>query len=208
MNQKNSLGLNNCFLDLKDPIELFKIWMDEAKKTEPNDPNALALATADKKGVPSVRMVLLKNFNKEGFIFYTNLNSQKSISLKANPIASMCFYWKSLLRQVRVSGSISKVKEGEADKYYNSRGYESRIAAWASNQSSKLKNKNELIESVEAYKKKYNDKENVPRPGYWSGWNLSPTNIEFWLRGDNRIHERLMYTKNQDGTWNKSLLSP
>ena len=120
----------------------------------------------------------------------------------------MCFYWKSSLRQVRVSGSISKVKEGEADKYYNSRGYESRIAAWASNQSSKLKNRNELIESVETYKKKYNDKENVPRPGYWSGWNLSPTNIEFWLRGDNRIHERLMYTKNQDGTWNKSLLSP
>ena len=208
MNQKNSLKLNNCFLDLKDPIELFKIWMDEAKKTEPNDPNALALATADKKGVPSVRMVLLKNFNKEGFIFYTNLNSQKSISLKENPIASMCFYWKSLLRQVRVSGSISKVKEGEADKYYNSRGYESRIAAWASHQSSKLKNRNELIESVESYKKKYNDKENVPRPDYWSGWNLSPTNIEFWLRGDNRIHERLMYTKNQDGTWNKSLLSP
>ena len=175
MNQKNSLGLNNCFLDLKDPIELFKIWMDEAKKTEPNDPNALALATADKKGVPSVRMVLLKNFNKEGFIFYTNLNSQKSISLKENSIASMCFYWKSLLRQVRVSGSISNVKEEEADKYYNSRGYESRIAAWASNQSSKLKNRNELIESVEAYKNKYNDKENVPRPDYWSGWNLLPT---------------------------------
>ena len=96
MNQKNSLELNNCFLDLNDPIELFKIWMNEAKKTEPNDPNALALATSDKKGVPSVRMVLLKNFSKEGFVFYTNLNSPKSNSLKENPNASMCFYWKSL----------------------------------------------------------------------------------------------------------------
>jgi len=208
MNQKNSLELNNCFLDLNDPIELFKIWMDEAKKTELNDPNALALATADKKGIPSVRMVLLKNFNKKGFVFYTNLNSQKSSSLKENPNASMCFYWKSLLRQVRVSGLISKVNDAEADRYYNSRAYESRIVAWASNQSSKLKNKNELIESIESYKKKYKDKENVPRPDYWSGWNLSPKNIEFWLQGDNRIHERLMYTKNQDGTWNKSLLSP
>jgi len=208
MNQKNTLGLNNCFLDLNDPIELFKIWMDEAIKTEPNDANALALATADKKGVPSVRIVLLKGFNKDGFVFYTNLNSQKSNSLKENPSASMCFYWKSLLRQVRVSGSISKVKDEEADKYYNSREYESRIGAWASNQSSKLKNKNELMKSIEIYKKKYSDKENVPRPNHWSGWNLLPKSIEFWLEGNNRIHERLVYNKNQDGTWNKSLLSP
>ncbi len=208
MNQKNTLGLNNCFLDLNDPIELFKIWMEESIKTEPNDANALALATADKKGVPSVRIVLLKGFNKDGFVFYTNLTSQKSNSLKENPSASMCFYWKSLLRQVRVSGSISKVKDEEADKYYNSREYESRIGAWASNQSSKLKNRNELMKSIEIYKNKYNDKENVPRPNHWSGWNLLPKSIEFWLEGNNRIHERLVYNKNQDGTWNKSLLSP
>ena len=116
MNQKNSLGLNSCFLDLNDPIQLFKVWMDEAKKTEPNDPNALSLATADKKGIPSVRIVLLKDFGKDGFVFYTNLDSQKSRALKENPKVEMCFYWKSLLRQVRVSGPISKIGNEEADR--------------------------------------------------------------------------------------------
>ena len=130
MNQKNSLGLNSCFLDLKDPIQLFKVWMDEAKKTEPNDPNAVALATSNKKNLPSVRMVLLKDFNENGFVFYTNLNSQKGIELKENPNASMCFHWKSLLRQVRISGSVSLVSDKVADQYYNTRGYESRIGAW------------------------------------------------------------------------------
>ena len=108
MNQKNSLGLNNCFLDLDDPIKLFKIWMDEAKKSEPNDPNAVALATSNKNNFPSVRMVLLKDFSKKGFFFYTNLNSQKSSEIKSNPNASMCFHWKSLLRQVRITGELSK----------------------------------------------------------------------------------------------------
>ena len=108
MNQKNSLGLNSCFLDLNDPIELFKIWMEEAKNSEPNDPNALALATADKNATPSVRMVLLKDFSKEGFVFYTNLESQKGNEIKENPNASMCFHWKSLLRQVRINGQSIK----------------------------------------------------------------------------------------------------
>ena len=116
MNQKNSLGLNICFLDLNDPIQLFKVWMDEAKKTEPNDPNAVALATSNKKNLPSVRMVLLKDFNQKGFVFYTNLNSQKSNELKENPNAAMCFHWKSLLRQVRISGSISSVSDKVADQ--------------------------------------------------------------------------------------------
>ena len=135
MNQKNSLGLNNCFLDLDDPIELFKVWMDEAKKSEPNDPNALSLATSSGKNLPSVRMVLLKEFNQSGFVFYTNLNSQKGNELKENPNAAMCFHWKSLLRQIRVSGTITQVEDSVADKYYNSRGYDSRIGAWASKQS-------------------------------------------------------------------------
>ena len=108
MNQKNSFGLNICFLDLNDPIQLFKVWMDEAKKTEPNDPNALSLATADKNGIPSVRIVLLKDFSQDGFTFYTNLDSQKSLNIESNPKAEMCFYWKSLQRQVRVFGSIIK----------------------------------------------------------------------------------------------------
>ena len=208
MNQKNSLGLNSCFLDLKDPIELFKIWMDEAKTTELNDPNALALATADINAKPSVRMVLLKDFSKSGFIFYTNLESQKSNELKENPKASMCFYWKSLLRQVRVNGIISKVNEDLADEYYNSRSYDSRIGAWASKQSRVLKNRKDLILSIEEYKKKYNKRDDVPRPKHWSGWNLLPSSIEFWLDGDNRIHERLKYSLDKSGSWTKSLLSP
>ena len=208
MNQKNSLGLNSCFLDLKDPMQLFKVWMDEAKKTEPNDPNAVALATSNKKNLPSVRMVLLKDFNENGFVFYTNLNSQKGIELKENPNASMCFHWKSLLRQVRISGSVSLVSDKVADQYYNTRGYESRIGAWASKQSKVLSSRDELINSIDDFKKKFNDQNNVPRPSHWSGWNLSPLTIEFWLDGDSRIHERLKYSKDNSGIWTQSLLSP
>ena len=156
MNQKNTLGLNSCFLDLKNPIELFKIWMEEAKVSEPNDPNALALATADKNAIPSVRMVLLKDFNKEGFVFYTNLESQKGNELKKNPNASMCFHWKSLLRQVRINGKLSKVTDKVADEYYYSRSYDSRIGAWASKQSAILNDRSDLILSIKKYKNKYN----------------------------------------------------
>ena len=208
MNQKNTLGLNNCFLDLDDPIELFKVWMDEAKKSEPNDPNALSLATSNKDNLPSVRMVLLKEFSQKGFVFYTNLNSQKGNELKENPNAAMCFHWKSLLRQIRISGKITQVEDSVADQYYNSRGYDSRIGAWASKQSKELKNRDELENSMKEFKKKFKDKNNVPRPDHWSGWNLSPIRIEFWLDGDSRIHERLNYTIDKSGNWIKSLLSP
>ena len=208
MNQKNSLGLNSCFLDLDDPIQLFKVWMDEAKKTEPNDPNAVALATSNDNNFPSVRMVLLKDFDKNGFVFYTNLNSQKGNELKNNPQVAMCFHWKSLLRQIRVSGLVSLVEDKVADEYYNSRGYESRIGAWASKQSKELISRDELEKAIQKYKNKYTDQTKVPRPNHWSGWNLSPTSIEFWLDGDSRIHERLKYTKSSNGKWRKSLLSP
>ena len=208
MNQKNSLGLNNCFLDIEDPIHLFKVWMDEAKKSEPNDPNAVALATSNKNNLPSVRMVLLKDFNENGFVFYTNLDSQKGNELKSNPKAAMCFHWKSLLRQIRISGLVSIVEDEVADAYYNSRSYKSRIGAWASKQSKELNNRDELMVSIEKYKKKYSDENKVPRPTHWSGWNLSPSTIEFWLDGDSRIHERLKYTKDSSGNWIKSLLSP
>ena len=208
MNQKNSLGLNHCFLDIDDPIQLFKIWMDEAKKSEPNDPNALSLATSNKNNFPSVRMVLLKEFNQNGFVFYTNLSSQKGNELKENPQAAMCFHWKSLLRQIRVCGKVTLVEDEVANQYYNSRGYESRIGAWASKQSKKLNSRDELVNSIKQFKKKYNDESNVPRPNHWSGWNLSPSSIEFWLDGDSRIHERLKYTKNKNNSWIKSLLSP
>jgi len=207
MNQKNPLGLNSCFLDLDDPIELFKLWMDDAKKSEPNDPNAVSLATSN-NNFPSVRMVLLKDFSQNGFIFYTNLNSQKGNELKENPKAAMCFHWKSLLRQIRINGVVTQVADDVADKYYNSRSYESRIGAWASKQSKELTSRDQLIDSIKEYKDKYNDENNVPRPSHWSGWILSPLSIEFWLDGDGRIHERLKYVKDRNGQWIKSLLSP
>ena len=207
MNQKNPLGLNSCFLDLDDPIELFKLWMDDAKKSEPNDPNAVSLATSN-NNFPSVRMVLLKDFSQNGFIFYTNLNSQKGNELKENPKAAMCFHWKSLLRQIRINGVVTQVADDVADKYYNSRSYESRIGAWASKQSKELTSRDQLIDSIKEYKDKYNDENNVPRPSHWSGWILSPQSIEFWLDGDDRIHERLKYVKDRNDQWIKSLLSP
>ena len=208
MNQKNSLGLNKCFLDLDNPFELFQRWFDEAKKKEINDPNALALGTANKEGIPSVRMVLLKGHSEKGFVFYTNLNSQKGNEIKENPNATMCFHWKSLLRQIRIVGTLKQVDDQTADEYYNSRAYDSRIGAWASKQSSELVNREELIKSIEKFKNKYQDQNNVPRPNHWSGWNLKPTSIEFWLDGDNRIHERLKYKLTANNDWTKSLLSP
>jgi len=208
MNQKNSLGLNKCFLDIEDPFELFENWFEEAKKKEINDPNALALGTSNKEGIPSVRMVLLKSFDKNGFVFFTNLNSQKGNEIKDNPNASMCFHWKSLLRQIRIVGTLNQIEDKIADNYYNSRSYESRIGAWASKQSNILKDRDELLNAMEDFKKKYSEKDRVPRPSHWSGWNLKPSSIEFWLDGDNRIHERLKYTLNKNNSWSQNLLSP
>ena len=208
MNQKNSFGLDKCFGELDDPFKLFEEWFNKAKETEINDPNALALATADENGAPSVRMVLLKDFSKKGFVFYTNLESKKSGDIKNNPNVSMCFHWKSLLRQIRIVGTISSVSNEEADNYYNSRAYGSRIGAWASKQSTVLKNRDELYKSIDNFKKKFPDEKNVPRPNYWSGWILSPNEIEFWLDGDNRIHQRLKYIKSNGNNWKKVLLSP
>ena len=208
MNQKNSFGLNNCFKDLDNPIDLFNEWFNEAKKTEINDPNALALATADLKGIPSVRMVLLKNYHQNGFVFYTNLESKKSKDLKVNANASICFHWKSLLRQIRITGKITKVTDKEADDYYKSRSYGSKIGAWASKQSEILKSRKELYKAIEDYKNKYPDEKKLPRPNSWSGWNLNPYEIEFWLNGENRIHERLKYLKKDNIKWERFLLSP
>ena len=207
MNQKNSLNLNICFKDEDNPINLFREWFNEAKKSEINDPNAVALGTIDYKGYPSVRMVLLKDYNDDGFVFYTNFNSDKSKAIKKDPKISMCFHWKSLLRQVRIIGLASKVSEEEADNYFNSRSYGSRIGAWASEQSSELNNREDLLMSIAKYKEKFPNEKKVPRPQHWSGWRLKPEEIEFWLDGENRIHERLKYIKEKN-IWEKVLLSP
>ena len=207
MNQKNSLGLDACFMDLDDPLELFKIWMTEAEKKEINDPNALSLATVSKSNEPNVRMMLLKGISPAGFVFYTNLNSSKSHDLKENPKTAMCFHWKSFNRQIRILGSVTQVDDREADFYFNGRPYESRIGAWASEQSNSMKERSELLKKIEVFKKKYKDEKNVPRPPYWSGWCLKPSSIEFWLHRDNRIHERLRYNKAAKG-WEKEILYP
>ena len=208
MNQKNSLELDKCFIDTDDPIDLFENWFNEAIKSEPNDPNAFSLATSDNRGFPSVRIVLLKGYSKNGFIFYTNLNSQKSLSIKENPKGEMCFHWKSLSRQVRINGSISQVSDKEADNYFNTRDHKSRIGAWASRQSEILNNRQELLDSIEKYNKKFNDDKKIPRPNFWSGWSLLPTGIEFWLQGENRIHQRLKKIKKENNNWVKFLLNP
>ena len=163
MNQKNSLNLNICFKDEDNPIVLFKEWFDEAKKSEINDPNAVAVGTVNSNGYPSVRMVLLKSFDNNGFVFYTNLNSDKSKAINQNPKISMCFHWKSLLRQVRILGSAKQVSEKEADDYFNSRKYESRIGAWASDQSSELNKREDLYLSIKRFREKFPDQDNVPR---------------------------------------------
>ena len=207
MNQKNSLGLNSCFLNLDNPFDLFKSWMAEAKKKEIRDPTASSLATANKTGQPDVRMVLLKELSSQGFVFYTNLNSPKSLDLKENPKAAMCFHWKSFNRQIRILGSVTQVDDREADLYFDSRSYESKIGAWASDQSSPMKERSELLKKIEDFKKKYNNEKNVPRPPHWSGWCLRPSSIEFWLHQDNRIHERLIYNKTAN-VWKKEILYP
>ena len=205
-NGKNSLGLDKCFEEDNNPINLFKKWFSKAKETEINDPNAVAIATSDNNNQPSVRMVLLKGLSDKGFVFYTNFNSKKSNDLKLNKKASMCFHWKSLRRQVRVSGSVEKVADSEADDYYNSRPYKNKIGAWASSQSETLKNRQEFLEKVKNFENKY-PSNNVPRPPHWSGWRLIPAQIEFWLDGEGRIHERLNYVQ-RNNEWKKELLYP
>ena len=207
MNQKNSDGLNICFKDEDNPITLFKEWFEKAKRSEINDANTFSLSTIDKNGYPSTRMVLLKGYDNDGFVFYTNLNSDKSKAIKHNPNVSMCFHWKSLLRQIRIVGTTSQVSDEEADEYFKSRSYGSKISAWASNQSSILDKREDLHDSIKKFENKFIDEKKISRPVYWSGWRIKPIEIEFWLDGKNRIHERLKYFKSNNN-WKKVLLSP
>ena len=190
-----------------DPLIVFKQWMSDAEKNEINDPNAVALATVDESNQPDVRMVLLKEFNNNGFVFFTNLNSKKGTDLKKIPKASMCFHWKSLLRQVRISGDISLISDDEADKYFSSRSYLSRIGAWSSSQSKPMETRDAFLNKIEEYKNKYADQNDVPRPKHWSGFLLSPKRIEFWKDVEGRLHQRLEYLKDSS-LWKKQILYP
>ena len=190
----------------KDPIELFSIWFSDARKSEIINPEAMALATSDPDGRPSVRMVLLKSFGEDGFVFYTNSNSKKGKQLSKTPYASLCFYWKSLLRQVRVEGIISKVNDSDADIYFASRSRDSQVGAWASKQSSKLSEQSDLDKRILKFTQKYEGVE-VPRPDFWEGYSVLPEKIEFWLQQDSRLHERIEYTKIEKG-WAHQRLYP
>jgi len=207
MNKKNNLGLDVCFMNEDDPFVVFKEWMSEAEKNEINDPNAVALATVNESSQPDVRMVLLKEYNQNGFIFFTNLNSKKGTDLKKTPKASMCFHWKSLLRQVRISGDISLISDDEADKYFYSRPYLSKIGAWSSSQSKPMETRDALLNKIDEYKNQFTDQNNVPRPDHWSGFLLSPNKIEFWKDVEGRLHQRLEYSK-VSNSWKRQILYP
>lgn len=173
-----------------DPIPLFKKWLSEAEKTEPRDPNAMQLATVAKNGMPSVRTVLLKDIINGNFVFYTNYESRKSNEILDTSKGAICFYWKTLNRQVRLIGSIKKVSDEISDNYYKSRSRGSRIGAWSSKQSRELDSRNTLMEEVKAFEAKYpND---IPRPNFWGGFALTPIEFEFWEDGDFRLHNRFI----------------
>jgi pyridoxamine 5'-phosphate oxidase len=189
-----------------DPFDQFAAWFDEAKRSEPNDAEAMTLATATPDGRPSQRVLLLKGVDRAGFVFYTNLESRKAVELLANPHAAMGFHWKSLRRQVRIEGRIVPVAAAEADAYFASRAYGSQIGAWASLQSRPLDARASLERRVAEFTARYPEGR-VPRPPHWSGFRLAPERIEFWRDMPHRLHERLLYSRAGDG-WTTAWLYP
>jgi len=191
-----------------EPLELFREWFAEAKAHEPNDPEAMALATADARGLPDVRMVLLKHVDHEGFVFYTNLESANGEELAANPLAALCFHWKSLRRQIRVRGPVTRVSDAEADAYFATRAKDSQIGAWASRQSRPLEGRFALEKEVARFAAKY-ALITVPRPPHWSGFRVRPLAIEFWRDRPFRLHERIRYSREAPGdSWKMDHLFP
>ena len=194
------------FTEAGEPWAIFSAWMAEAERAEPNDPTAMALATADADGLPNVRMVLLKGADERGFVFYTNAESAKGRELASNPQAALVFHWKSLRRQMRARGPVTEVSEAEADSYFGSRPRDSRIGAWASQQSRPLESRFALEKAVAFYAAKHAIGE-VPRPPYWRGYRIAPVSMEFWADRPFRLHDRVMFTRRGDA-WDKARLYP
>lgn len=197
------------FSNEESPFDLFTKWLDDASASEINDPNAMALATVDSQSMPDVRMVLLKGFDDDGFVFYTNFESQKGVEILNTMKAALCFHWKSLKRQVRVRGLVEIVSDEEADAYYNSRARGSRIGAWASKQSRPLESRFALEKSVAEYGLRY-AVGSIPRPSYWSGFRIRPTYIEFWHDRPFRLHDRLVFKRDDinNENWQTTRLYP
>lgn len=189
-----------------DPIELFHAWLAEAEKGELNDPTAASLATATCEGIPSVRMILVKGADQEGFSFYTNETSQKGVELRGNPHAALCFHWKSLRRQVRVSGTVSELPATTSDSYFHSRSRKSQIGAAVSHQSHPLISR-ALLETEVARFTEEHPEGSIPRPPFWHGYLIAPSSMEFWIDGPDRLHDRLRFTR-KNGEWTKELLYP
>ena len=189
-----------------DPFALFDEWFAEAKRSEPNDPDAMAFATADRDGRPSVRIVLLRRVGPEGFAFFTNLDSRKGTELADNPYGALCIHWKSLRRQVRAEGPVELVSDAEADAYFAGRSRESRIGSWASDQSRPLGNREMFEERYRAMEQQFEGRD-VPRPPRWSGFRLHAERIEFWSDRAHRLHERRLFTRTHEG-WSEGLLYP
>jgi pyridoxamine 5'-phosphate oxidase len=196
------------FAEVTDPFTLFKVWFEAAQKNEPSDPDAMALATVDANGIPDVRMVLLKGFDSSGFVFYTNSESAKGRELQTNMRAAAVLHWKSLRRQVRVRGGVTLVSSAEADAYFVSRPLQSRIGAWASQQSRPLESKFALEKAVAKYAARFAFGE-VSRPPYWHGYRISPLYFEFWAEGAFRLHDRLVFRRqSEQDVWQKERLYP
>lgn len=196
-----------ALLEGEDPIALFQTWLAEAGEREPNDPNAMALATVDDDGAPDVRMVLLKEVTSTGFVFYTNLDSAKGRQLAANPVAALLFHWKSMRRQVRVRGAVEPVTAAEADAYFATRARSSQIGAWASEQSRPLPGRGALETRIAEQGLRFGLGK-VPRPAFWSGFRLAPASLEFWRDRPFRLHERLVFRRASAGGWTRERLYP
>lgn len=199
--------LNDDLQDIVNPFVLFGQWYKAAQRSEPEDPDAMALATVDDTGLPDVRMVLLKGHNEAGFVFYTNLKSRKGMDLAANPRAALCLHWKSLRRQIRIRGPVETVSDAEADAYFQSRPRLSRIGAWASHQSQPLESRFALEKAVAVQTARFGVGP-IPRPDFWSGYRLVPETIEFWREFAYRLHDRILYRREPAGSWSRTRLYP
>lgn len=196
------------FTAAPEPLALFKAWLAEAERSEPADPEAMAVATADADGLPNVRMILLKGADERGFVFYTNCESAKGLELAANPQAALLFYWKSLGRQIRIRGPVEPATEQEADTYFATRHRESRIGAWASSQSRPLASRAALEQAVQHFTKNFGEGD-VLRPAYWCGYRVVPLEIEFWQNGAFRLHDRIVFRRSgPQAAWTKTRLYP